>query len=267
MQFYLPGFSLAYTDKGEGLPLLLVHGFPLNRQMWAPQVDGLADGARILAPDLRGHGASDSVAGVYPMEQLASDLAQFLHVLEIDRPVVVCGLSMGGYVSLAFYRYFPERVAGLVLAATRAKADSPEARANRLSLAEKARAEGIQPVIAGMLPKMFAPETYIANRPVVEQVQAIMQQTSLEGVVGALLGMRGRADSSDLLRGIDKPTLVIHGAADQIVPPEEAQKMQEAIPGARLELIPNAGHLLNLERPNLFNGALQMFLESIKNTI
>lgn len=263
MHVNIPGVSLAYTDQGAGRPLLLVHGFPLNRQMWAPQVEGLADIARVLAPDLRGHGASSAVSGVYPMELLANDLAVFLDGLEIDEPVVLCGLSMGGYVAFAFYRYFPERVAGLVLAATRAKADPPEGRANRWKLAEKARTEGIQPIVEGMLPKMLAPATYRDNRPVVEQARAIMQQTALEGVVGALLGMRGRVDSTALLAEIDKPVLVIHGAADQIVPPEEAQAMQEAIPGARLELIPNAGHLLNLERPALFNGALRAFLETL----
>jgi 3-oxoadipate enol-lactonase len=170
---------------------------------------------------------------------------------------------MGGYVTMAFYRKYPERVAGLVLAATRAGADSGDGKANRESAAAEAQEKGISAIIDAMLPKMMAPQTYEDQPQLVERVRSIMAATTVRGVVGAQLGMKERPDSTPLLSGIRVPTLVVHGADDQIIPPQEAEAMHAAIPGSQLHILPGSGHLLNLEQPDLFNQALGAFLSTI----
>lgn len=261
MRIKISDFSLAYTDVGRGLPLLFIHGFPFNHRMWQPQIETLSDIARAIAPDLRGHGESSPVPGPYNMDQLAGDLAELLDTLGITQPVVLCGLSMGGYVSFAFYRNYPGRVAGLILAATRAKPDTPEGKANRDKTAEKAREEGVRPVVDGMIGKLFAPQTYRQNPALVEEVRTMMEGTSQAGMIGALMAMKERPDSTPTLREIQPAALIIHGREDQIVPLEEARQMQAEIPEARLVEIPDAGHLVNLEQPEAFNHAVRDYLE------
>jgi pimeloyl-ACP methyl ester carboxylesterase len=260
MKIQLGDFQMAYTDEGKGRPVLFVHGYPLNRRMWSPQVSGLSSQFRILAPDLRGHGDSSATPDSYSMDLFATDLVNFLNGLEIHEPVILCGLSMGGYISLAFSRLFPERLAGLVLAATRAAPDSPEAKINRLRASELVQKEGLRAIVTGMISRLFAPQT-LADRPeLVQEVKEIMLQTSIQGVVGDLAGMLDRPDSTPFLPDIHTPTLVIHGVDDQIVPLAEAVTMAETIPGARMVILKEAGHLLNMEQAEAFNSALYDFL-------
>ncbi len=245
---------------GRGLPVLLIHGYPLDGTIWAPQIAGLSDIARLIAPDLRGHGSSEAVQGPASMDLLAEDCLNVLDALGISEPVVVGGLSMGGYIALAFYRNYPHRVSGLMLAATRAGADSPEGKVARDAAAKLAGEMGASAIAAAMLPKMFAPGTYDRQPELVARVQGIMAGTSVEGILGDLDGMKNRPDSTPLLPEISVPTLIIHGAEDQILPRAEAEAMYEAIPGARLKILADAGHLVNLEQPDLFNHALREFL-------
>jgi pimeloyl-ACP methyl ester carboxylesterase len=251
---------MAYTDVGRGTPLLFIHGYPLNRHLWEPQVEGLSQEARILAPDLRGHGESQVIPGHYSMEMFADDLNAFLDALSITQPVVVCGLSMGGYVALAFLRKYTTRMAGLILTATRATADSPEARIGRDQAVAMAKEKGVSAIAETMLPKMLSPKTYERKPELVDRVRAIMNHTSLEGVLGDLNGLKQRIDSTPTLSHIKLPTLILAGADDQIIPLKEAQSMQASIPGARLVVIPDTGHLLNLEDPAAFNLAISDFL-------
>jgi 3-oxoadipate enol-lactonase len=254
-------FSLSYIDSCDQLTLLLIHGYPLNSAMWEPQVEDLAGSARVIAPDLRGHGRSDITPPPYTIGMMADDCADLLDFLGIERPVVVGGLSMGGYVAFEFYRRYPERVAGLILASTRALPDTPQAQAGRDQAIAKAQAEGVEAVAATLLPKLFAPENYAEDQELVEFVQDIMAETSLEGMIGALHAMRDRADSTPTLAEIEVPTLIIHGAEDQIVPVDEARAMKRAIRSAKLVVIPEAGHMVNLERIDEFNDAVLDFLE------
>ena len=263
MRAQLPGLTMAYEASGSGRPLLLLHGYPLNRRIWQPQFDALLDAAWIVAPDLRGHGETQASEGAYSMEQLADDAAALLEELGISQPVVVGGLSMGGYAALAFYRKYRHRVAGLVLASTRAGADSAEGRAGREKTAAAAHANGAGAIADAMLPKMLAPRTYETNPDLAHRVRAIMAGTSVAGIVGALLGMRDRPDSTPLLAEVDQPVLVIHGAQDQLIPPSEAEAMYAAMPNSRLELVPGAGHLVNMEQPASFNAAVRTFLQSL----
>jgi 3-oxoadipate enol-lactonase len=261
MEFAHPEFNMAYEERGVGKPLLLIHGYPLNRSMWQPQLDGLSSLTRIIAPDLRGFGDSRSVEGIYSMDLLARDCAMLLDHLEISQPVVVCGLSMGGYVAMAFARLYPNRMAGLVLTSTRAGADSPEIQANRLASANQVVAEGITPVVDAMLPKLWAPTTYTKDPQLVSRVKSMLESTSVAGARGALLGMKERPDSRESLKHLDLPALVIHGEDDQIIPISEAQQMYADLKDASLIILPSSGHLPNLEQPVLFNQAMLDFLE------
>jgi pimeloyl-ACP methyl ester carboxylesterase len=263
MELVLPELRMMFEDHGSGMPLLLIHGFPLNREMWRPQIEDLSSVAHVIAPDLRGHGETPPSGDVSTMDLLADDCLAVLEALAIDKPAVVCGLSMGGYIALAFYRRNRTRVAGLVLAATRAGADSVEGKANRDRLAAQAKEDGSQAVIDAMLPKMLSPKTNSENPDLVARVETIMLQTSVEGIVAALMGMKERPDSTSWLEQIAAPTLILHGADDQLIPPAEAENMHAAIKGSQLRIIPDAGHLLNLERPEVFNLAVIEFLSQL----
>lgn len=255
-------FTMAYQDTCDQQVLLLIHGFPLDSAMWELQMQDLADVARVIAPDLRGHGRSDSVPGPYSMELFSKDIAGLLDYLSIDQPVVVCGLSMGGYIALDFYRRYPERVAGLILTATRAAADSEEGKAGRSKSVAIVEAEGTESIIAGMLPKLMAPDSY-KDDELVDFVKEIIEGTSVEGMIGALQAMRDRPDSTSTLAKIAVPTLIIHGEADQLIPIAEAEAMYRAIEEAEMVVIENAGHLPNLEQPDIFNDAVVDFLEEL----
>jgi pimeloyl-ACP methyl ester carboxylesterase len=263
MKIRLNDFTTAYEERGSGRPVLFIHGFPLNRKMWKPQIEAFSDQVHVIAPDLRGHGETEAVPGPYSMEMLADDCHSLLQSLGVTQPVILCGLSMGGYITLAFYRKYPELAAGLILAATRAGADSEEGKTNRENAAAQAQEKGVTAIIDGMLPKILAPRTYENNPDLVDRVRDIMAQTSVEGVVGAQFGMKDRPDSTELLRGIRVPTLVVHGAEDQIIPAAEAEAMHAAIPGSQILILPDSGHLLNLEQPERFNQALAAFLASL----
>lgn len=256
-------FVMAFQDSCDKPALLLIHGFPLSSQMWEPQLEDLADFVRVVAPDLRGHGGSDSVPGPYSITLLADDCADLLGHLNVATPFVVCGLSMGGYIALEFYRRYPEQVAGLILASTRAGADSSEGKAGRDKAAELAKTEGATAVSAGMLPKMLAKQNFESDEELVEYVREIMDTASLNGVVGALAAMRDRVDSTPMLSDIDVPVLIIHGADDQLIPVSEAEAMHKAIPNSNLVIVPGAGHLPNLEQTDFFNDAVIDFLEEL----
>jgi 3-oxoadipate enol-lactonase len=260
MEFKHPKFSMTYEEHGVGIPLLLIHGYPLNRTMWQPQLDDLSRVARVITPDLRGYGDSTTVAGIYTMELLARDCAALLDYLDITQPIVIGGLSMGGYIAMAFSRLFPSRLAGMVLISTRAGADSAEAKLNRIKSADELLEKGISPVVNSMLPKLLAPQTYLKNPQLVSRVKSILEKTSVEGARGALLGMKERYESHVTLTQLNLPAVVIHGKDDQIIPVEEAKQMDADLVNSKLVIIPEAGHLPNLEQPRLFNQVLQEFL-------
>jgi pimeloyl-ACP methyl ester carboxylesterase len=255
--------AVDYSDNGSGIPLFLIHGYPLSRALWEPQITGLADVARVLALDLRGHGGSDVGPESYSMSVLADDCRRLLDTLGIAQPVVLGGLSMGGYIVFEFYRKYPQRIAGLILAATRAGADSPEAKANRDKAATTAREKGVGAIVETMLPKILSQKSFQTRPELVTRVREMMASTSLAAVLGDLAAMRDRVDSTAMLAQIDKPTLILHGADDQLIPPAEAQAAGATIPDARLQILPDAGHLLNLEQPEAFNEAVRGFLSSI----
>ena len=255
------GIELAYDDVGTGPPLLFIHGWPHNRTLWAAQLSGLLTHARCLAPDLRGFGGS-SVVSPYSIDRYADDLAEFIGVLGVDR-VVVCGVSMGGYVALSMLRRHASLLRALILTSTRATADSAEARGKRMRLIAFVREHGVD-ALAGRQLKAMVGETTFSTRPDVrEALRLMMAGAPLEGVVGALEAMAARADSTKLARGISIPTLVVSGSEDTFTPPNELRALADAIPGARLEVIQGAGHVCCYERPAAYNHVVGEFLASL----
>lgn len=252
---------LAHADVGHGLPVVLLHAFPLNRTMWEPQIAALFGECRCIVPDLRGFGESPR-GGPYSMDRHADDVAALLDVLQVER-AVVGGLSMGGYVALAMWRRHRDRVRALMLADTRAGADTAEGRQKRDDLIAVARKEGSSGVAERQITGLVGKSTREKQPELVDRVRSIMDGESEEGIIGALEAMKGRPDSTALLGEIDVPTLVVVGDEDTVTPPKEARAMHEAIRGSRLEIIPGAGHLSNLERPAAFNAALSDFVGSL----
>ncbi|MEP7325399.1 MAG: alpha/beta fold hydrolase [Gemmatimonadota bacterium] len=261
-RYTVNGVNLAVELAGDGPALLMVHGYPLDRSIWRHPLENLTS-ARRIAPDLRGFGASDAPDLGYSMATYAADLAALLDTLGVDQ-VVLCGLSMGGYVAFEFIRNYRARVRGLVLVATRAEADAAEARRNRDAAAAAARERGANAAVEAMLPRLLAPESY-DKAELVQSVREMIERTPVSGIVGALAAVRDRPDSSPLLPSLgDIPVLVVAGEQDQIIPLDEITRMRDAIPGAALRVIPKAGHLVTMEQPQQFTRAVQDFLGSVK---
>lgn len=250
--------DVAYDDTGEGRPVLFVHGFPHHRKLWAPQLRALAGHSRAIAVDLPGFGES-SMPQRFSMEAWADTLARFLDALSIDR-AIIAGLSMGGYVTFAFWRLHRDRVLALVLADTRAGADTEEGKAKRRETIELARREGPTAVARAMLPGMVGKSTREREPSVVATMRAMLESATVDSIVGASEAMIARADSTPLLPTIDVPTLIICGEEDVLTPPKESRAMHAAIPGSRLEIIPGAGHVSNIERPAAVNQVLAEFV-------
>lgn len=263
MQMTTSGINISYTDEGRGVPVLFVHGFPLSRGAWQKQVDALRSSYRVIAPDLRGFGESDAGTGVTTMAQFADDLHELLEQ-RATGPVILIGHSMGGYVLFAFLRQYPALVRGLVLVGTKAGADGAEGAATRRATAEKVQKEGVQVVVNAMAPKMLAADNHDAA--MATQVRALMTPSKPAGVIGALLGMAERPDSTPDLARITVPTLIITGANDVLIPSTESEALNRGIQNSELHIIAHAGHLVSFEQPDKFNQILQEWLSRVAST-
>lgn len=253
-----------HDEAGTGTPLLLIHGFPHDRTLWAPQLTGMADAARVIAPDLRGFGAWADLPDrpVLTMEDHARDLRDLLDALRIER-AVIAGLSMGGYVALAFLDAFPERTRGLVLCSTRAGADTEEGRKGRQATADRVLREGTAGLAEELAPQMLSAATRTARPELIADVRTMIARQRPAAVAAAALGMARRMDRRPMLPGIRVPTLVLTGDADEMIPDTESRAMAAAIPGSRLVVVPDAGHLVGLEAPQAFDRAVRSFLEPV----
>jgi pimeloyl-ACP methyl ester carboxylesterase len=257
------GTRLHYLDAGSGSPpVVLLHAFPLHSGMWDSQVAALAPHWRVVAPDLPGFGSTDPLPGrpaSVTIDGFADLVVGLLAELGLG-PVVVGGLSMGGYVAFAVLRRHPEVVSGLVLADTRPGPDTPEVAERRTNQQHQVAAGGIADLVESMLGTLLSDDTRAHRPEVVERARALMLANPPEGVIASLEAMKGRGDSTPLLATVDVPALVVVGEHDVPSPPEVATEMAGAIPGARLEILTGAGHLSNLEAPEAFNRALESFL-------
>ena len=249
--------------RGDGQPLLLVHGFPLDHTMWQHQIDAFADSCQVIAPDLRGFGQSDMTTDAVSMEQFADDLSNLLKAMGIDRPVTFCGLSMGGYIAWQFIARHAQQLNGLVLCDTRAAADSEEMKQSRAEAAEAVLRDGPQKLTDAMIPKLFCEKTVESNPEIVAETRAVMMQTSPTTIAAALAGMAQRHDATESLGQINIPTTVICGQFDIITPPSEMRSVADAIPNAEYFEITNAGHMAPLENPAEVNIAIRSLLDRV----
>ncbi len=253
--------KLHYSEAGQGMPVVLLHGFPLSGLLWEKQQRQLGDLYRVITPDLRGHGCSPAPPGIYEMETLARDVWALLDSLLIKKAVIM-GHSMGGYIVLAMWKMAQDRFLALGLIDSQAAADTEEGRQGRFQLAEKVAAEGSQAVAAAMLPKLFA-AGMAAGDSVLERAREMILDTSRAGIIGSLNGMAVRHNASATLATINVPALVLAGAEDQIIPVAKAVAMAAVIAIATLTIIEKAGHVPMLERPEVTTTALRKFLSTV----
>lgn len=261
MKSYTPDLRIAYDDVGSGVPTVFLHGFPLNRTVWEPQLRGLGQRCRCIALDLRGFGES-TMDGPYSMEQYADDVAELLDACAVDR-AVIAGSSMGGYITFAFWRRHRDRVLGLALCDTRAAADSRDGLAKRRGMIRTAREHGSAAVADSMIGALLGRSTHQRSPELVQAVRSLGATAPPDGVVGAIEAMMARPDSTPTLASIDVPSLIVVGDEDVIAPVGDSRAMHAAIAGSRLEIVPGAGHLANIERPAAFNTILGEFLHRL----
>jgi pimeloyl-ACP methyl ester carboxylesterase len=258
------GTSLHYLTRGraDAPAVVLVHGFPLDGRMWDAQAEALAEkGWRVIVPDLRGFGESVSEEP-FTIESLADDLHALLDSLNALR-AVLGGLSMGGYVSLAYVRKYPTTLRGLMLVDTRAEADTAQGRENRATMIELARTQGAKAIAEAMREKLVAPYTISLRPDIAGRVQRIMEACPALTIEHALAAMRDRTDQTDLLPSITVPTLVVVGDRDAMTPPAVATAMHQAIPRSELSVIRGAGHMSPMEQAGQVNAAMGRFLEGL----
>jgi 3-oxoadipate enol-lactonase len=253
--------EIRFDDIGSGLPVVFLHGFPLNRTMWDPQVGALVAECRCIPIDFRGLGES-SAAPPYSMDRYADDVVGVLDTMQIERAVVV-GLSMGGYVAFAMWRRHRERVRAFVLADTRSTADTVETVARRHELIEVAETQGSTAVANMQIAGLVGKTTRDKRPDIYDSIHRMMAQTPPEGIIGALQALIERPDSTPTCATIDVPTLIVVGDEDVITPPKDARDLQRSIHGSRLEVLRQAGHLSSLERPAAFNTVVSEFLGSL----
>lgn len=251
--------SIHYLDKGKGANILvLLHGFPLSGEMWSPQVDAFAGDWRVIVPDFRGFGKSGET-GPFSIEQLADDVHALIQQLKLEK-IVLAGLSMGGYVSLAYIKKYPQTLRGLILLDTKAQPDTADGKTTRDRMIAIAHQKGAKAIADLMLPKLV-PEEVIQHRPqITRALRQMMETTPPATIAHALAAMRDRPDTTEVLAKVAVPALCIVGEKDGITPPEVMRAMQEKIPKGQIKLILGAGHMSNMEQPSLVNAAIKQFL-------
>ena len=259
------GCELAVALEGQGMPILFVHGFPLDHSMWDNQIEAISRDFQVIAPDLPGFGGSSPLkVESQRMEDFADSLGELLSVLGIREPVVFCGLSMGGYIAWQFWRRQSDKLRALILCDTRAAADSPEVAQQRITNADRVLKEGPDFFADMMIPRLFSPRKLAENFYAVEKIREVMRRTAPQTIAACLRGMAQRVDARPWLGEITHPTLVIVGEEDALSTPAEMEGIAVAIPNARFVKIPQAGHLAPLEEPQAVNQAILEFLQQLR---
>jgi 3-oxoadipate enol-lactonase len=265
MKIKINGMTMNYVERGTpgGIPVLFVHGFPFNLEMWDPQMRAIPNQFRAIAYDVRGHGQSDVGDGQYTLEFFVDDLIALIDHLVVEK-TILCGLSMGGYIALRAVERHPERFNGLILCDTKSEADSNEGRVKRAVSLKALKNSGVEPFADGFVKSVFAESTFKDNPSVVEKVKSIIKANSPIGIGGTLLALACRTDTTAVLEKVTIPTLVLCGEHDALTTPKDAEFLHERIKNSTLFLVPNAAHLSNLENPAFFNEKLVSFLKSVR---
>jgi len=253
------GIELEVEDHGDGVPVMLLHGFPLSSAMWTPVRTALEQAARLITPDQRGFGASDKPASGYGMEELAEEAVRVVDALGVER-FVLGGHSMGGYVALRVAAAHRERLAGLILVDTRAEGDTADGRQRRESGIARVRAGEVGGFLDEFVANLAGPSTKARAPRVLAEMRAIAAEAAPDALAGCLAGMRDRPDSTELLGSLDLPALVVVGAEDSLTPPPMSRAMAAALPRCRLVEIASSGHTPSMERPIPTAEAILAFL-------
>ncbi len=251
------------TGNISGVPVVLIHGFPFSHEMWYPQVEALSPHYRVITYDVRGHGKSEVGDGQYTIELFVDDLFGVLDYLKIEKAVGV-GLSMGGYIALRAIERNPERFRALVLCDTRSEADTNESKLKRAATIRMVKGAGVEKFAADFVKSVFAPQTFERDPETVHFIQDIIEETSPTAIVGTLLALAARTDTTASLPNINVPTLILVGEHDTLTPPSAAEAMGAKIANSELHVIPDAAHMSNLENPEVFNKHLLDFLSQQK---
>jgi 3-oxoadipate enol-lactonase len=259
--------SIRYFEAGSGRAVVFLHAFPLSADQWLPQLHRVPPGWRFIAPDLRGFrggGPAYEDPGVHgvTMDGYVQDVLELMAHVEIDR-AVVCGLSMGGYVALALQRRAAARVAGLLLANTRAGADSADGKAARDRMIDLVTREGAAAVAREMIPKLLGATAHRDQPDLADVVSDLIRMNAPETIAAAVAAMRDRPDSTPGLATVACPTWIVTGAEDALVPPSESEAMHRAIPGSRLVVLPHVGHLSNIEAPLAFSDVVAALVAAV----
>jgi len=255
--------DIFFEVLGSGPPVVLLHPFPANRDLWKPAAQALVSHYRVILPDLRGHGDSGIGEGPASMEKHAADIARVLDHQEVRRAVFV-GVSIGGYVLFEFWRKYRARVEALVLCNTKAHADTSDARSGRLQAAADVMERGTEPFFESMLPKLIGKTTRSTRPDLVEGALRMMRKMSAEDVALVQRGMADRQDSVETLKTIDVLTLIVTGDEDVLTGVAEAELMRQNIPGSQMKVIAKAGHYSPWEQPEVVGKLVRQFVDIVR---
>jgi len=255
------GINVSYLEEGTStsLPLIFIHGFPFNKEMWSTQLTALSSSYRCIAYDVRGHGDSEAGAAQFSIPQFADDLFSFMDALKIDKAIIV-GLSMGGYIALHAIEKNAARIAGLLLCDTQCAADTQEGRDKRKKTISFIQKNGLEVYSEESLKNLFAPASFQSKKEEVLFIKNTILDTKPENICLTLQALADRKETCTTLKNIEVPVLILVGKEDKITPPEAAEKMHREIIGAEIGIIDGAGHLSNLENSEGFNERMKSFL-------
>lgn len=259
----IDSLTVHYEDQGKGDPVILLHGFPLDGRVWQSQAALLSDAYRVVRIDLPGFGQS-SLGGDFTIASLADSVKNVADSLNLHK-FVLGGLSMGGYVAFAYVRKYAADLAGLILADTRAVADTPQGKVARDQMAQLSLTQGARAIADQMEAKMMCPQTIQGRPAIYRAIRQIMESCPPQTIAQACIAMRDRPDSSHLLTQLDCPTLIVCGSEDVLTGPELSRNMQQAIRSSHLEIIPGAGHMSPMEQPEDVTSVIRTFLNKVFN--
>ena len=253
-------FNLSYDDVGEGtIPIIFLHGFPFDKTMWQDQLEFLKTTHRLIACDIRGFGKSTDEESVLSIDLFANDLIMFMDELDLDK-VIICGLSMGGFIALNAMERFPSRFEALMLCDTQCIADTPEVKAKRYKTIDEIKEHGVTDFNEGFIKNVFHEDSLTSKPELVEQLRSVVFSNSPQIITQGLMALAGRSETCSSLDKINIPTLIICGREDAVTPLAQSEFMNKHIKSSTLHIINNAGHVSNLEKPNEFNEYLGKFL-------
>ena len=254
--------EIVYEVIGQGSPVVLLHPFPANHELWMPAAKALTSRYQLILPDLRGHGDSETGEGPATMQKHAADVSRVLDEVGVGR-AAMAGISIGGYTLFELWRQNRARISALALFNTKAPQDTPEARKARLQTAEDVLQKGAEPFFESMVPKLMGKTTVETRPDLVAGALRLMRKMSPQDVAAVQRGMAERPDSTATLKTINVPTLIVTGNEDTITGIPEAETMRQNISGSQMKIIAKAGHYSIWEQPEEAGRILRQFLDSV----